>query len=250
MIFSTTDTWAKKPTGKLHARIEALETLVATLQTQVTELQTRVAGYQALFDHVTVYPNEINGLAGPHVIFEGVNVHVRSGSGNTWDDLSPIGLGNLVIGYNENEYSTTPRTGSHNLVVGSEHGYTSYGGFVAGYRNDITGAASSVSGGTANTASSDSSSVSGGVTNTASGSMSSVSGGYGNTAEGLRSSVSGGRANTASYDFSSVSGGYGNTASGVASSVSGGSGNTASGNYSSVSGSRDLEVSGDYDYAP
>jgi hypothetical protein len=219
LILSIPVTWAKEPDEKFHARIVALEAIVSTLKAKVTKLQMQLTSYQALFDYVTVDLNEINGLAGPHVIFDGVNVHIRSGSGDTSDALSPIGLGNLIIGYNEETpFPTTPptlRTGSHNLVVGSEHGYTSYGGFVAGFRNNITGAASSVSGGTVNTASGENSSVSGGATNTASGQISSVSGGQSNTASGVRSSVSGGRVNAASGDFSSISGGYGNTASGA-----------------------------------
>lgn len=55
----------------------------------------------ALADYVTVVPGIANGLSGPHVMFEGVNVHIRSGSGSTSDGGSPIGLGNLIVGYNE-----------------------------------------------------------------------------------------------------------------------------------------------------
>ena len=61
----------------------------------------------ALADFVFVEYDSINGLAGPHVIFEGANFHVRSGYGatNDWGSLS--GLGNLIIGYNEaREYAT------------------------------------------------------------------------------------------------------------------------------------------------
>lgn len=251
LILSIPDTWAKDNNGKLQARIAALEAAISTLQSRINDLETQLTGYQALFDYVTVDLNEINGLAGPHVIFSGANVHIQSGSGDTSDSLSPIGLGNLIIGYNEeNQYEPAPRTGSHNLVVGSEHEYISYGGFVAGFRNHVTGAASSVSGGTVNTASGANSSVSGGATNTASGAYSWVSGGQSSTASGLFSSVSGGRTNTAGGDFSSVSGGYGNTPSGVASSVSGGYRNTVSGNYSSISGGKEIVVDGDYDYAP
>ena len=44
----------------------------------------------------------INGLPGPHVIFEGVNLHVRNGQGDTVPDGDdPNGVGNFVIGYNE-----------------------------------------------------------------------------------------------------------------------------------------------------
>ena len=106
----------------------------------------------------------IDDLAGPHIIFTGANVHIRSGSGYT--DDAPNGLGNLIVGYNENPW-TYARTGSHNMVIGPEHGYSSYGGFVAGVRNRISGVDSSVSGGRFNQANGNQSSVSGGLSKTA-----------------------------------------------------------------------------------
>ncbi len=61
----------------------------------------------ALADFVLVEYEGINGLVGPHVIFEGANLHIRSGYGATNDGGSPSGLGNLIIGYNEaREYAT------------------------------------------------------------------------------------------------------------------------------------------------
>ena len=128
----------------------------AILQFQIEELDT--GGESALEGFVTVNNDEMDGLAGPHIIFEGANVHVRSGSGATDDSGVLTGLGNLVVGYNED--ASLPgeqpenRTGSHNLVVGSEHTYSSYGGFVAGLNNNVSGPSASVSGGGNNTASS------------------------------------------------------------------------------------------------
>ena len=158
-------------------------------------------------------------------------------------------LGNLVLGYNEDETdrqfpdflgafdNVSDRTGSHNLIVGSEHAYNSYGGFVAGYQNAIAGPFASVSGGGGNTASGSYSSVSGGLTNAASENYSSVSGGGLNHADGLYSSVSGGTNNQASGSYSSVSGGASNTASGSYSSVTGGSSGSASGSNDWSAGS-------------
>lgn len=61
----------------------------------------------ALADYLEVVPGAINGLNGPHVVFEGANVHVRSGSGATSDGGYATGLGNLIIGYNQaREYVT------------------------------------------------------------------------------------------------------------------------------------------------
>ena len=190
-------------------------------------------------------------------VFEGCNVHVRSGSGSTHGTLN--GEGNLIVGYNENVNSFA-RTGSHNLVIGSHNGYTSYGGLVAGTLNKISGAYASVSGGSSNTASGESASVSGGTFNTASNFNSSVSGGWANTASGDRSSVSGGASNMATGlsasisggqtseargDFSSVSGGHQNLASGIESSVSGGLLNVASGMDASVSGGFNNQADGE-----
>jgi len=147
-----------------------------------------------------------------NVYFTGCNVHIRNGLGAT--DTSNA-VGNLIVGYGEqfgfDRQSTNPplnRSRSHNLIVGPEHAYGSYGGFAAGRTNTLSGIFASVSGG---------------AVNTASGPYSSVSGGHHNTASGNPApSVSGGAFNTASGDASSVSGGDGNTASGTASAVSGG----------------------------
>ena len=78
-----------------------------------------------LIPYVTVDTGKINGLDGPHIIFgkegTGVNVHVRDGSGGT--DGAVNGLGNLIVGYNEDSGDT--RSGSHNLVVGQGRGSSS-----------------------------------------------------------------------------------------------------------------------------
>lgn len=199
----------------------------------VGSLLSRVEALEAKLANVSVEDDTINGLTGPHFIFEGVNVHIRSGSGSTDDftffpetfipSADLLGLGNLVMGYNEDGvlfgFPVTDRTGSgspgsHNLIMGSKHNYTSFGGIVTGFSNNISGVFSSVLVGLFNTASGLWSSVSGGATNVASEEGSSVSGGGNNLASGNDSSVSGGQFNTASGDVSSVSGGGGRTASG------------------------------------
>lgn len=164
------------------------------LAERVAELEVQVAAMEEILQYVRVETEEIRGVTGPHWIIEGANVHVRSGSGNTWDDCNPIvdpdwpnceiltGLGNLIIGYNE-QFGVGPptprevRTGSHNLIVGELHSFSSFGGFVAGINNDITGWGASVCGGVGNEASGNGASVSGGHRNLASGNWASVSGG-------------------------------------------------------------------------
>jgi hypothetical protein len=173
------------------------------------------------FQFVAGTPLPCAAQAGTDVFFTGCNVNVRSGSGST--DGPTNGLGNLIVGYNGNVLGYT-RPGSHNLVVGDNHAYTSYGGMVAGLSNIVSGPWATVSGGGGNVASGESASVNGGQGNQAQGLAASVSGGSFNTATGYADSVSGGQCNLAGigpqpncgfvHGNSSVSGGFENVASG------------------------------------
>ncbi|HKQ35383.1 MAG TPA: hypothetical protein VJT11_08785 [Nitrospiraceae bacterium] len=113
-----------------------------------------------LVKYVKVDPNPINGLKGPHVIFHHANVHVQSGSGTTFGASALTGLGNLIVGYDE-ELTVGSRvgSGSHNLVVGPFHTYTSNGGAVFGEQNMISAQSASVLGGLKNQAEGDRSSI-------------------------------------------------------------------------------------------
>jgi hypothetical protein len=167
---------------------------VAVLESRVAALESKLAA--VTYDDTTKIFR-----------FNGVNVQVVDGSGDTTGPTN--GRGNLIIGYNESGGGA--RSGSHNLVLGPFHTYTSYGGLVAGYQNFLTGAHASVTGGRTNSASGLFASVSGGTSNSASGVSASVSGGAFNTADGQEASVSGGNSNTAGGSSASVSGGNGNT---------------------------------------
>jgi hypothetical protein len=238
----------------IRAEITALKAQVAALQDQVNTLQGQLAAIRSnhallLGPFVNVDPNPEIGVIGPNIIFSGANIHIVSGSGSTDDNGNPTGLGNLIIGYDEdpkNYFDRSPvadlgglplsplnpgdRGGSHNLVVGAANRFTrdALGGLIVGTANTIQGYGVSVSGGG----------------NTASGYGASVSGGFSNSASGPFASVSAGRFNSAAQFFTSVSGGENNTAAGegggrfngLGASVSGGASNTASGNLASVSG--------------
>jgi hypothetical protein len=164
------------------------------------------------------------GIAGkPTVQFHGCNVQIVNGAGST---ATTNGAGNLIIGYDENtgfaRLSGGPgaQTGSHDLIIGQEQEFTSYGGLVAGAENNITGPSASITGGEQNTASGTR--------------VSSVSGGAFNTASGLRSSVSGGDVNTASGEHAWVGGGVENKAEGFASAIFGGKQLTAKGAFEAI----------------
>jgi hypothetical protein len=140
-----------------------------------------------LAPYVSLDKKAINGVTGPNIVFSGVNVQVRSSQSE--GDIS--GLGNLIVGW-DTPPVTVLRSGSNNLVVGEANNFTSFGGFIAGNGNAISGLDASVSGGYENLASGTAASVSGGSTNSAQGDLSSVGGGYSNTAKSRGASVSGG----------------------------------------------------------
>ena len=188
------------------AQVSSLQTSNATLQSQVTALQNELTAARsvlALAPYVSVDRNPEIGVVGPNIIFSGVNIHIVSGSGATDDNLSKggslTGLGNLIIGYNEDpadpalRFGGTPlgpgdRGGSHNLVVGRGNTFTkaAFGGLVVGEVNKISNSEACILGG---------------GNNTASGFAASVLGGQGNTASGLAASVLGGIENFAASDF-------------------------------------------------
>jgi len=135
----------------------------------------------------------------PTVQFSRCNVQIVNGEAKT---ASANGEGNLVIGYDENPRAQFPQrpkpaaqTGSHNLILGEEQEFTSYGGIVAGLANSITAPFASATGGLRNNASGEFSAVTGGFDSTASGGSSSVSGGESNDAQAGGGSISGGAEN-------------------------------------------------------
>lgn len=230
---------------QLAAQVSSLQTQVDTLKSTVSAQSAEIATLKSQLSavknsnvmkmnpYVSVNGTTYRGLKGPRIAFIGTNIEIRNGAGAT---NSANGLGNLVIGYDEMRSSTeTQRTGSHNLIVGAKHRWTTFGSMIAGYENSAF-AQSCLVGGTDNVASGQSSSVTGGKYNTASGPLSSVIGGENNIASGSAGSVCGGTVNVASGWNSTVLGGFTNKASGGESCVSGGSENESSGYASSVSG--------------
>jgi hypothetical protein len=239
----------------LEAAITAMQTRIADLETENDDLRTRLEAVEADtvagLGGVLSLGTDINGF--DVALFEGVNVQIVNGTGTT--EGAVTGTGNLIVGYNEFFGMGADRSGSHNIVVGRENNYTSFGGLVAGLHNSIEGIYSSVSGGAYNRATNTSSSVLGGSGCVASGPYSTAGGGTVVQASGNYSTVIGGNRNSASGSKASVFGGSrngcsdstpddgiddcaGNTrgARGDYSTIVGGNFNTAGGGYSVVLG--------------
>ncbi len=122
---------------------------LASLQAQIDALNQKISALLEVME-VRNEDETINGLSGPHVIFKGVNVHIRNSddSGYTYNHN---GKGNLIIGYNAGNNKN--RGGSHNIIVGDDHTYTeeSNGGVVFGNNNTIDAQGATITGGWQNT---------------------------------------------------------------------------------------------------
>jgi hypothetical protein len=199
---------------------------------------------EKILSHIKYEEKGIDGK--PTIQFSGVNVQVVNGEGRTF---KTNGEGNLIIGYDE---TTGVQIGSHNLILGTDQAYYSYGGIDAGSENQLTAPFASVTGGSGNIASGEDASVSGGRENTAIAPYASVSGGSVNTATGLEAtSVSGGRENVAEEIDSSITGGLKNKATGEEdASVTGGYKNNAAFAYSSIFGGKELTTRALYEAIP
>lgn len=194
---------------------------------QCAALEQRVAALELLLSHLSV--------DGDNLVLTGQNLQVVSGAGAT--DATPNGTGNLVLGYNETNSTKDKRSGSHNLVVGRHHSYSSYGAIVAGEDNESTARLASVLGGSRNKATGPGAVVVSGLDNEARSEAASVLAGERNLAAGRSCAVGGGAQNTCSGTVSVVGGGSSNTCSGTASVLGGGSSRTLGSNYGWMAGS-------------
>ena len=189
----------------LHARLEALESQVHTLHQQAQTVAQQLRWWRRLAwglgvlgvlgwtlqavtagdgqtlsipDRFAVLERKLTPLtfdaATNEVRITGANLRLVNGLGST---ETTNGLGNLLVGYPEPpDREETQQTGSHNVVVGTQHQFSSFGGLVVGRQNEIRGAFASVSGGVRNTAAGQFSAVSGGQNRTALGEFDWVAG--------------------------------------------------------------------------
>jgi len=258
------------------AKIAALRQTIADLQSELSKAKFAISTVQnsnimAMEPYVTLASTSY----GPKILFYGVNIQLVNNTGST---STPNGLGNLIVGYDNQSFATiyfcthgnyknetdctangynwttSSKSGSHNIIVGDENSYSYTGGLVAGFQNIInnkfsvaiggrnnraSGFAATTLGGSLNNTTYELSTVSGGIDNEASFKYASVHGGWNNLASGDGASVSGGSHNWANGNYSSISGGEHNQADAAYASASGGRYNHALGEYSSISGGYD-----------
>ena len=231
--------------GGRSAEDFALVEHISDLEDRITQLEATISTQNEADSQLISILEGVTRDA-DDIIFTGVNLCIVNGTDPADETIN--GLGNLIVGYNQLRDSGNIRTGSHNIIVGDEHNYSSYGGLIAGFHNTIAGQYASVTAGTGNSAMGAYSSITAGVDNVASGSCAIVTGGYTNIASGYASAILGGYTNIATSDYSLISGGRDNAAEGYWATITGGFENTARGNYSSISGGKGETVEGEYDW--
>lgn len=200
-------------------RLSAAEGDITSNDGDIAALDTRAQNNQNAIGSIESKTASMS-VVGTDVFFTGVNLHVRNGTGTTSGTVN--GTGNLVVGYNEARSTGSEKTGSHNIVFGREANYTSYGGLVGGYQNNITSSHAAVLTGQGGTASGSYAAIVSGINGTASNTTTVVVTGYENIASGFRAGVLSGWQNEASGSYSAILGGEGNTSSGTQSSIGGG----------------------------
>jgi hypothetical protein len=186
-----------------------------------------VTALEAKLSKVSYHADGLNGE--PTLKISGANLQIVNGKPDT---TRVNGLGNLIVGY---DIDAGASTDPHDIIVGDEQTFTSYGGIIAGSRNKLS-APRSVAFGFGNTAGGDLSSVTAGDFNTATGIGSSITGGAYGTATGVVSSITGGYRNAVEGEWGTVSGGTTNAVAGKYAAAGGGQGNRAQGEKSWVGG--------------
>ena len=202
-------------TDALEERLAALETDLASEKAKVAALEAVNASYLQTWMNSTNIQSTLSADANGDIVIEGANLRVRSGSGST--DGTVNGAGNVIIGYGEANSLTGQctggtdagnvcvatgcvggsctavgeQTGSHNLIVGKNVAFTSWGGVASG-SGHVLNAAGAVALGRNNVVNGDYGVVSGGTTNLADAENSTVSGGVANQALHSSATVSGG----------------------------------------------------------
>jgi hypothetical protein len=111
--------------GEISAHTASIAVITSDVAANQASISTNSAAIGSNTAGIAALDTTFSGTTrvGDLLTFSGVNVQIVDGSGDTSGPTN--GLGNLIIGYDENTTGVA-HTGSHNLVLGSEHEYTSF----------------------------------------------------------------------------------------------------------------------------
>jgi hypothetical protein len=119
----------RSDSADLQNQVVELSRMVGQLQQDLTVIGNRLSATQSAL--TLVQQNSVLELGdavslthdadgNPTVLFKAVNLQVTNGAGTT---DSRNGVGNIIVGYNEDGEAALDRTGSHNMVLGEEQSF-------------------------------------------------------------------------------------------------------------------------------
>jgi hypothetical protein len=200
---------------ELEAEIDALQASLAARQAQVAALEALLVGVTRGIDPVTHIDT---------IVLSGANLEIVNGTGVT---DAANGAGNLVIGYNTG--TSGEKTGSHFLLVGDQHRFTTTSGIASGTEHVVEGDVAAFLGGANQVVQfAYAAGAAGGVVHAVLGDHGFVGGGVSQAADGEASFVGGGDDNASQEDQAGIAGGYNHRGQGERSFVGGGSNHTTS----------------------
>jgi hypothetical protein len=187
-----------KQIEKLEARIEELESTLEKLSS---------VGVGKLNHYLTFH--EENGCITARLT--GINVQIVNGEGST---KTANCKGNLILGYNEpSSEMAVERSGSHNLVIGIRHNYSSYCGIVNGESNNMAAEYGAVLNGWECSVNASHVTMCSGYDHKGNGAYSTILSGFDNGGTGNRAVFLDGTNNRAEHDNTIFIGGGGETSS-------------------------------------
>jgi len=190
---------------------------------------------------------DCNGGQYPTITIDGANLRIVNGLGST---ESTNGLGNLILGYNEDTGALECRGGSHNIVAGTDNGYEGFAGVVRGRDNFVDGGYSLIMTGTDNEIVGDASAIVSGWDQDVTGDSGAILGGVGNQIadESVADGVIAENFNTIVGGYNSRIGVLGSTSNIIRSTIVGGNTNIITGNDTNVVSST-VVIGGEFNIA-
>ena len=209
------------PAGPPSGVHEALRARIDELETRLLAATAQLADVAPVMTYFSVQDGD--------VLLTGTNLRIVSGTGTIDDGGQLTGLGNLIVGYGQAS-GQEATNGSHNLIVGTNHSYTSHSGIVSGRGHDLRSEAGAIIGGRANEALDEPYGVVvGGSNNIVRSNTATIVGGYQNTTSGPQG-------------HSLVLGGHENVGGGIAGVIVGGLANQNQGQWATIVGGRANEI--------
>ena len=239
-VFDVTISEMESDIAANRSDVESVASRTTSTEAEIADIDDHVERAEQLLTYVSV--NDTGD-----VTFTGTNVLIQNGSEET---TMANEKGNLIIGYNATSSGGLERTGSHNLIIGDGHSFTSTGGLITGDGNTLSGANSAIIAGSGHTVSGATASAISGANNTVLQTGAVAAGGQFNTLSGAWSAAIAGTLHDISGHYSAVLGGHTGTISGERGALVGGYLGQVTANQATVLGGHSVMATEAFGVAP